>query len=136
MGVALGIALAWATTSIVFVVGNLGAPIRVVTGWAPDGADLSAAEYLITSAVAVALGGAALWWMERRRDRLRAWSLVVAAVSVASALPLWGLDVDAGSKVALTCMHLVTGAAAVAGQSAARNRAVVRSHASADAAAS
>jgi Family of unknown function (DUF6069) len=135
-GTALGVALAWAATSLVFVLGNLGAPIRVVTGWAPDGADLSIAEYLVTSAVAVMLGGALLWWLDRRRDGWRAWTITVALVSLGSALPLWWLEVDTGSKMALTCMHLVTGAAAVAGQSVRRNRSIVRSHAVADAAAS
>jgi hypothetical protein len=140
-GTALGVALAWATTTVVYVIGNLGAPIRVVTGWAPDGADLRVAEYLITSAVAVAAATLALWLL-RRRGAERAWAPLVAIVSVASAVPLWWLDVDTGSKLSLTMMHLLTGTAAVTGhalarrQSAVRNRATVRSHDSVEAAAS
>jgi hypothetical protein len=136
-GGVFGVALAWVLTSLVFVVGNMGAPIRVVTGWAPDGADLRVIEYLLTAAIAVLLGAALLWAMERRgRDRLRAWTVVVAVVAIGSTIPLWRLDVDRGSKCCLTLMHLLTGAAAVAGQRLARNRPTVRSQDSAAAAAS
>ncbi|MFM2077087.1 MAG: hypothetical protein RJA49_977 [Actinomycetota bacterium] len=136
-GGVFGVALAWVLTSLVFVVGNMGAPIRVVTGWAPDGADLRVIEYVLTAAIAVALGAALLWAMERRgRDRLRAWTAIVALVAGGSTLPLWGLDVDRGSKWCLTLMHLLTGAAAVAGQRLARNRPTVRSQDSAAASAS
>jgi hypothetical protein len=136
-GIVKGTILAWVATTSAYVIGNLGAPIRVITGWAPDGADLSVAEYLITSAVAVAAGGALLWAMQRHGDdRFRLWTAIVSAVAVVSTVPLWGLDVDTGSKLSLTLMHLLTGAAAVVGQSVERNSATVRSNDSAEAAAS
>ena len=47
---------------------------------------------------------------------------MAAVVAVISALPLLRLEVDAGSKVALVTMHLVTGAAAIAGHTKTRRR--------------
>ena len=107
----------------IWFVGRAGEPIRVVTGWAPDGADLTFVEVVATTVVAVGLGSALLARMQRR-DRFPAWAIIVASVTVASALPLWSLDVDTGSKVALSCMHLATGVCAIAAQSAARRASV------------
>lgn len=98
---------------------NVGANVRVVTGWAPDGADLRYAEVVVTAVVAVLLGAGVLWIAARRAPAaLRRWTLAAAGGAVASAVPLWRLDVDTGSKLALTIMHLATGACAVAGQHA------------------
>jgi hypothetical protein len=104
----------------IWLIGRAGEPVRVVSGWAPDGADLSLGEVVIVTVVAVGLGALLLHWMQRHRDRFRAWTIVAMSVAITTAIPLWRLDVDTGSKVALTCMHLATGAAAVAGQVAAR----------------
>jgi len=108
----------------IWFVGRTGEPIRVVTGWAPAGADLTFVEVVATTVVAVGLGSALLALMQRRFDRFPAWAIIVASVTVASALPLWSLDVDTGSKVALSCMHLATGVCAIAAQSAARRASV------------
>lgn len=124
-GTFVGAALALVATAIIFAIGMAGAPIRVVTGWSPDGADLTIAEVLVTAAVAVVLGGLLLAWWQRRDHRAwPRWIVVASAVAVLSALPLWGLDVDTGSKLSLTLMHLATGAAAIAGHAAARRRVV------------
>jgi|GEM_PF-6288471 len=121
VGTVIGIGAALVATSIVFVVGNLGAPIRVMTGWNPDGADLTFAEVAITAASAVAAGGLLLWWMARRRPRaFAAWQGIAVAVAVVSAVPLLRLDIDAGSKLSLVSMHLLTGACAIGGQRFAR----------------
>ncbi len=120
-GTALGVGLALGGTITAFAVGNLGAPIRVVTGWDRGGADLRLREVVITASVAVALAGLLLSMLERRRfDAWRVWEPVVAVAAVVSAVPLLRLPVDAGSKVGLVVMHLLTGAAAIAGQRAAR----------------
>ena len=108
----------------IWFVGLAGEPIRVVTGWAPDGDDLTFVEVVATTVVAVGLGSALLARMQRRFDRFPAWAIIVASVTVASALPLWSLDIDTGSKVALSCMHLATGVCAIAAQSAARRASV------------
>jgi len=126
-GVALG-ALWGAVAALVvnitiWLVGHAGEPVRVVTGWAPHGADLTAGEVVATTVVAVGLGGVLLGWMHRRFDGFRAWTIIVTSVAVASALPLWRLDVDTGSKVTLSCLHLATGACAIAAQFAARRAA-------------
>lgn len=116
-GTATGILAAWAATMVIFLIADLGAPVRVITGWAPDGADLTIAEVLLTAAATIGLAGMALWWWERRSpDALRRWTIAVAVLAALSAVPLWRLDIDTGSKAALTLMHLATGACAVLGQ--------------------
>jgi Family of unknown function (DUF6069) len=123
LGAVWGAAAALAVNITIWLIGRAGEPVRVITGWAPDGADLTVVEVVIVTVVAVGLGALLLVLMQRHRDRFRAWVIIATSVAIASAIPLWRLDVDTGSKVALTCMHLATGAAAVAGQAAARRRA-------------
>lgn len=113
----LGTAAALAATSCLYALGNVGSNVQVVTGWAPDGADLRYAEVLSTVAVAVLAGAGLLAVLERRSaSALRTWSAIAVSVAVLSALPLWRLEVDAGSKLWLTAMHLATGACAIAAQ--------------------
>jgi Family of unknown function (DUF6069) len=127
VGGLLGVALALAGCSVVYVIGNLGAPIRVVTGWAPDGADLTVEEVVITIMVAVTAGAVLLGAAQRRLARpWRAWMITAAVVAVASTLPLFHLDIDAGSKLALASMHLTTGVAAIAGHALVRRPRPVR----------
>ena len=96
---------------VVYLIGAAGAPIRVVTGWQPDGADLTLVEVVIASITWVMIGAAALWLMERRLTRaFRRWVVLASATTVASLAPLLGPDVDAGSKLASCAMHIVTGA--------------------------
>ena len=116
-GTAVGILAAWVIDLAILVVANIGAPVRVVTGWAPDGADLTVIEIVLTAAVAIAVAGGALMLWDRRSARaLEHWTVAVMVLAALSALPLWGLDVETGSKVALTVMHLATGGCAVLGQ--------------------
>src|SRR5512132_3240398 len=118
-GAAVGLGLALVADAL----GNLGSPVRVVTGWAPDGADLSYGELVSTAAMAIALGAVALWVLDRRGARgFRVWAIMAAVVAVLSAVPLFHLDVDLGSKLPLASMHLLTGAAAIAGQAFTRMR--------------
>ncbi len=112
-----------AATTVVFGIGNLGAHIRVVTGWSPNGADLTYAELAVTVATSVALGGVLLWWMERRWPRsFPVWVRVATATAVLSAVPLLRLDVGADSKASLVSMHLLAGACAIGAQRAVRIR--------------
>jgi hypothetical protein len=116
-GAVLGGAAALVADLAVWAVGRMTSPVQVVTGWAPNGADVSALEIAGTVVLAIAAGAALLAVLGRlRRDPLPLWTAVVAAVAVLSSVPLWGLPVGTGSKAALTLMHLLTGAAAVAGQ--------------------
>jgi hypothetical protein len=125
-GSAIGAGLALLATLVVYVIGAAGAPIRVVTGWQPDGADLTLVEVVIASITWVMIGAAALWLMERRLTRaFRRWIVLAGATTIVSLVPLFGLDVDAGSKLALCAMHIVTGASTITGQALAR-RAPVR----------
>jgi len=125
LGTLWGAVAALVVNVTIWLVGHTGEPIRVVTGWAPDGADLTLIEVVATTLVAIGLGGVLLGWMQRHFDRFRAWSIIVASVAVASALPLWSLDVDTGSKFTLSCMHFATGACAIAAQFTARRAASV-----------
>lgn len=116
-GTTIGVVAAVALNLVVLAIGNIGAPIEVVTGWAPDGAPLTVGEVVGTTIVSVAAGGLVLWIASRHwSNALRGWTIAAASVAVASALPLWRLDVDSGSKTALTAMHLLTGVVAIAGQ--------------------
>jgi hypothetical protein len=58
----------------------------------------------------------------RRANGFHVWVSVAAVVAVVSAVPLLRLDIDAGSKVALSAMHLSTGLSAIAGHAIARRR--------------
>jgi Family of unknown function (DUF6069) len=121
----IGTVLALGSTLAIYLVGNAGAPIRVVTGWTPDGAELSVAEVVITVILAVAMGSVLLGVTQPRIGRAwRAWTITATLFAAASAVPLMRLDVDRGSKMALASMHLATGAAAIAGQAIARRRTV------------
>lgn len=97
-------------------VADAGAPVMVVTGWAPDGTRISVLEIVLTVAVVVALGAALLYALDRRGEsskRFALWACIAIAVALSSAVPLWRLDVDTQSKVALTLMHLWTGTACI-----------------------
>jgi hypothetical protein len=121
-GTALGAGGSALVGLVLLAVGALGAPVQVVTGAAPDGADLTAVEVVLTAGIAVALGGVLLWALDRfLGNALRTWSWVVVAVAVVSAIPLWGLDVSLESKLVLTVMHLATGAITIWAQRAVRH---------------
>jgi hypothetical protein len=120
----VGTGLAVAATFGIYAVGNIGAPIRVVTGWAPDGADLRVVEVVLTVVVAVAAGAVLLALVQSRFALAwRAWTITASLLAVASAVPLTRLNIDRGSKIALATMHLATGAAAIAGHAIARRTA-------------
>lgn len=122
-GGVIGVALAIAGCLAIYAIGNVGAPVRVITGWAPDGADLTVAELLATIIVSVGAGSVLLWAMQRRSPRAwTRWMVAAGVLGVASAVPLTRLAIDTGSKVALIAMHLTTGAAAIAGHVVARSR--------------
>jgi hypothetical protein len=127
-GAAIGVGLALAVDSVVYLVGNMGAPVQVITGWSSaTGKDLSYGEVVGTVLAAVVLGALLLAWMLRRRGNgLRRWIVAAAAVAVVSAIPLFRLDIDTGSKLSLASMHLLTGAAAIAAQLITRRGAASR----------
>jgi hypothetical protein len=59
-GASLGVIAATIATTVVYAIGNAGANIQVVTGWAPDGGDLRYVEVVVTAAVAIVLGAGLL----------------------------------------------------------------------------
>jgi hypothetical protein len=120
-GTAAGLLLAVVGNLVVYLIGDAGAPIRVVSGWAPDGADLTIGEIVTTTVVAIVAGSALLAIVERfrqagfRQAGFRPWAWLTAGLAVLSSIPLWRLDIDTGSHIGLTAMHLWTGAACIAG---------------------
>jgi Family of unknown function (DUF6069) len=117
-GAAIGAGVALLANLVIYLIGNAGAPIRVVTGWQPDGADLTFAEVVIATIVWVTIGAAALWLMERHLTRgFHRWTVLAAVITLASLVPLFALDVDTASLLALSFMHIVVGASTIAGQS-------------------
>jgi hypothetical protein len=122
-GTAAGVVLVTVANAAVFLVGDIGAPVRVVTGWEPDGVAMRLADVLVASVTWVLIGAAGLWLLERfRADGFRIWTGLAIAIAVLSIIPLFRLDIDAGSKVTLSVMHLVVGAAAIAGHALVRAR--------------
>jgi hypothetical protein len=116
-GALLGGGAALVVDLAIWALGRLTTPVRVVSGWAPEGADVTAFEVVATAVVSVALGAALLALLAKvRRDPFTLWAGLAAAFAALSAVPLWKLDIGTGSKAALTAMHLLTGVAAVAGQ--------------------
>jgi membrane protein implicated in regulation of membrane protease activity len=80
----------------------------------------------VASVVWLVIGAAGLWVSEKLFARgFAIWAIGAAAITAASLVPLFALDVDAGSKVALTVMHVVVAASAVTGQALAQRRAAV-----------
>lgn len=120
-GTVLAAGLALVANAGVFLLGAAGAPIRVITGWAPDGTDLRYVDVVVATVSLLALGTLVLAVLERvRSDGFRVWSVLAVAFAVLSVFPVLRLDIDAGSKVTLGVMHVVVGLAAVAGQRLAR----------------
>lgn len=125
-GAAVAIGSALVGNLVVFLAGNAGAPIRVVTGWEPDGADLGFGSVVAATVCLSLLGTLALGVFDRLwNDGFRRWVALAAIVTVLSVPPVLRLDIDAGSKVALSVMHLVVGAAVIGGHAYARRRELV-----------
>lgn len=121
-GAAIGSAIALVANLIVFVIGNAGAPLQVVVGGDTEASDLPVGAVIGASIVPLLLGAIGLWLAYRFLPKsFTIWSAVVAVLAVVSIVGPLGLDIDTGSKVALTVMHLTTGAAAIIGQSLVRN---------------
>jgi Family of unknown function (DUF6069) len=113
-GAALAVAAGLAVNAVVFAAGAAGAPIRVVTGAAPDGTDLTYGAVALSTVLLSLLGSGALWLFERARPgSARAWAGLAAAVGVLSIPPVLRLDIDAGSKLSLAVMHLAVAATTI-----------------------
>ena len=122
-GAAIGSALALVANLVVFVIGNAGAPLQVVASGDTEASDLPVGAVIGASIVPLLVGAVGLWLAYRFLAKSFAvWSAVVAVLAVVSIVGPFGLDIDTGSKVALTVMHIATGAAAIVGQSIVRNK--------------
>jgi hypothetical protein len=120
-GGAWGIGLAVVANVVVYLVGDAGGPISVVTGAQPVGVHLMLRDVVAATVILSAIGTLALWGFERfRRNGFREWAVVAALVAVVTIPPVLRLDIDAGSKLSLSIMHLVVGAAAIVGHVAVR----------------
>lgn len=109
-------AFAVAGNTLVWALGRVGEPIRVVIGSDGEPEPLAWSHVAVTTIVSIALGGLALAAVRRRGRSDRTWAIAALAIAVVSAAPLWRLDVDATSKALLTAMHLLTGACCISAQ--------------------
>lgn len=113
----LGAGLAIAGCLALYFAASTTTPLRVVTGSAPAGEDLSIGAVVASAALGVALGAILLGFLERWFARgYWVWVAIAAVTAVVSAIPLWWLAIDTRSKVFLSGMHIVAGLAALVGQ--------------------
>ena len=122
-GAAIGIGAALAANLLIFFIGNalMDGSIQVVEPGATAASDLPMAALIAASIVPLLVGAAGLWVLAKVRPdgALRLWSIIAMALAVLSVAQPFMLDVSTGSQVALSVMHVATGAAAVAGQAVA-----------------
>jgi Family of unknown function (DUF6069) len=118
--IAAGVAVAGNT--LVWALGRIGEPIRVIVGTEGKSEPLAWSHVAITTIVATVLGGVVLAVMRRRGISDRVWATAALVIAVASAVPLWRLDIDANSKTVLTAMHLFTGVCCVTAHAGRRRR--------------
>ncbi len=127
VGLGLGALAAVVANSLVFAVANLGAPIHVPSGTGSEVVDLGLADILVASIAWLVIGAVGLWVCEKLFARgFAIWAIGAVVITAASIVPVVALDVDAGSKVALSVAHVVVVVAAVGGQAVARRRSVSR----------
>jgi hypothetical protein len=116
-GAAAGALLALVVNIVVYAVGNMGAALRVNGGDSGTGDELQIGAVIFATVIWVVIGALALWGLQRvRADGFRIWAVAAVGVALLSLIPVAGLDVDTGSKVALAVLHLAVGVFAVAGQ--------------------
>ncbi len=122
-GGAVGIGLALVANTAVFLIGNAGAALQVVANGDRTPSDLPLGAVIAASIVPLIVGAVGLRLFERfRADGYRIWVTLAAVLAVVSVAAPLTMDTDSGSKVALTVMHLATGAAAITGHALARRR--------------
>lgn len=122
-GGAVGIGLALVANIVVFLIGNAGASLQVVANGDKTPSDLPLGAVIAASLVPLIVGAVGLRLFERFRvDGYRIWVALAAVLAVVSVAAPITMDTDSGSKVALTVMHLATGAAAITGHALARRR--------------
>lgn len=123
VGAAVGAAAAVVANLVVFAIGSIGAPLEVVMTGDTTASELPAAAVIGASIAPIVVGAVGLWIFERfLANGFRIWAVTAGVLAVVSIAAPAGLDVSTESKVALAVMHLVVGAAAIAGQLLARRR--------------
>lgn len=113
-GAAVGTGTALAGNAVLFALGAIGEPIHVIIGADAAPTAVTLFEVAATTVIAIVVGTLALWVTRWRRLGDRTWAIGAAVVAVASAVPLWGLEIDTSSQLFLTSMHLLTGACCIA----------------------
>ncbi len=122
-GAAIGAAIAVIANVIVFAIANSGAPVQVISGNDTVPSDLPIGPVIVASIMPIVVGAIGLWLLERfRPNGFRIWTILALVLAVVSIGGPLSLDIDTGSQVALTIMHLVVGVAAVAGHTIARKK--------------
>jgi Family of unknown function (DUF6069) len=115
-GVGLGALVAIIANVIIFFIGKSGAPTQVIqkTGEAP--VDLALGNVVGASLVSTVIGGIVYLIVTKvRANSFTLWSSIAGIVAVLSIFGPLNMKIDTASKVALACMHIATGAAAIFG---------------------
>jgi Family of unknown function (DUF6069) len=115
-GLGAGAVVGCVANTIVWLVGRVGKPIQVIETDRKPQVDLALIRVLAATLFATILGTVAWFVIERiRANSFMVWGAVVMVIAVVTIFGPLSLKIDAGSKVALAVMHLLTGASAVVG---------------------
>jgi Family of unknown function (DUF6069) len=120
-GALFGTALGLVANVVVWLIGRIGKPIQIVAVRGDPPIDLALVRVVIATIVAMILGTALLFILSKvRADSFTLWATIVMVIAVLTVFGPLSLKIDAGSKVCLAIIHLLTGATAIAGHSFAR----------------
>jgi hypothetical protein len=127
---AIAAAVATAVNLTLLALGRItGGTLVVAYGPEPVSMQVGAAEVTVFTIVAMVLGLAVTTVVARRRPhRLRTMQAIGAAVAVVSLFQPLVVDTDTTTRIALATMHLVAGAAFVAGLRRSRSAATAAPH--------
>jgi hypothetical protein len=122
-GVGLGCLLAVVANLLLFLIGNVGAPTQIVETTGEPAVNLTIGRMVLVTVFPMILAGFVLWFLTRRRPSgFAIWAGFVLAIAFVTTGGPLSLDVDSGSKITLSLMHLATGITTVSGQRLARSK--------------
>jgi uncharacterized membrane protein YqjE len=115
-GFGASVAMGFVANTIVWLVGRVGKPIAVIETDGKPPVDLALIRVLAATLFAMILGTIALFVIEKiRANSFSLWGVLVMVIAVVTIFGPLSLKIDSGSKVALSAMHLLTGASAIVG---------------------
>jgi Family of unknown function (DUF6069) len=120
-GTATGVAIALVINLAIYLMGNRGAALRVVTQGAVVPSKLGIVNVVGASIVPVSVASIGAWILRRKfANGLAIWTRLVIVLTMFSLLGPLVLEVQTDSKISLLAMHLATTASALTGQRVSR----------------